>query len=147
MAGSSPRRSPVTRGRSTARSSTSSANPASWTTWPASPRTGFSDPTIDGGFWAYFHHPAELRDELDAAGFVDVSLLAVEGFAWLLADLPERMTEPDALLDAVRLTETDESMLGVSAHVMAVATAPEPVVEGRRLASASRHPSSGNGGT
>ena len=109
--------------------------------------TGFSDPQVDGGFWAYFHHPAELRDELDAAGFVDVSLLAVEGFAWLLADLPERMTDPDALLDAVRLTETDESMLGVSAHVMAVATAPEPVVAGRRLASASRHPSSGHGGT
>ena len=57
-------------------------------------------PAVDDGFWAYFHHPAELRDELDAAGFVDVSLLAVEGFAWLLTDLAERMTDPDALLAA-----------------------------------------------
>jgi SAM-dependent methyltransferase len=76
-----------------------------------------------GSFWAYFHRPEELEAELAEAGFGDVHLVAVEGFAWLLADLERRMTEPEPILAAVRLTESEPSMLGGSAHVMAVARA------------------------
>jgi hypothetical protein len=90
-------------------------------------RTGLSqDPAIvvDGAFWAYFHRPDELRGELLDAGFADIELVAVEGFAWLLGDLEDRMAEPDALLEAVQLTESEPSMLGCSAHVMGLATLP-----------------------
>jgi SAM-dependent methyltransferase len=87
-------------------------------------RTGQSkDPAklTDGSFWAYFHRPEELVTELELAGFRDVQLLAVEGFAWLMGDLPERMTDPADLLRAIRLTESEPSLLGVSSHVIGCA--------------------------
>jgi hypothetical protein len=65
----------------------------------------------------------ELRAELVEAGGRDVDLVAVEGFGWLLDDLAERMREPAELIRAIRLTESEPSMLGVSAHVMGVARA------------------------
>jgi hypothetical protein len=89
--------------------------------------TGLShDPATlaDGAFWAYFHQPDELRTELPDAGFADVELVAVEGFAWLLGDLEARMADPTPLLEAVRLTESDPSMLGCSAHLVGVASRP-----------------------
>jgi len=77
-----------------------------------------------GSFWAYFHRLDELTDELAEAGFDDVALVAVEGFAWLLGDLERRMAaEPEPILAAVRLTEREPSMLGCSAHVIAIARA------------------------
>ena len=38
-----------------------------------------------------------------------------------LGDLPQRLREPEDLLRAIRLTETEPSMLGASAHVLGVA--------------------------
>lgn len=95
-------------------------------------RTGLSqDPArpTAGGFWAYFHHPEELRAELEAAGYQDTRLVAVEGFAWLLGDLEQRMADPaDSadLLRAVGLTEAEPSMLAASAHLIGVAHRPSP---------------------
>ncbi len=100
-----------------------------WDDFDHNLRTGLSqDPTrpTEGGFWAYFHHPEELRAELDRAGYQDISLVAVEGFAWLLGDLERRMADPGDLLRAIRLTETEPSMLGASAHVIGVAHSPRP---------------------
>jgi SAM-dependent methyltransferase len=90
-------------------------------------RTGQSkdpDKLADGAFWAYFHRLDELESELTAAGFTDVRLLAVEGFAWLLGDLADRLTRPAELLRAVRLTESQPSMLGASPHVIGWARRP-----------------------
>lgn len=87
-------------------------------------RTGQSkdpDKVADGSFWAYFHRSDELVAELELTGFSDIQLLAVEGFAWLLNDLPQRMADPAELLRAIRLTESEPSMLGVSAHVIGFA--------------------------
>jgi SAM-dependent methyltransferase len=87
-------------------------------------RTGLSkDPqkVVDGTFWAYFHRPDELVAELELAGFTGVRLFAVEGFAWLLGDLRERMAEPADLLRVLRLAETEPSMLGASAHILGTA--------------------------
>jgi SAM-dependent methyltransferase len=89
--------------------------------------TGLSqDPaTVEpGSFWAYFHRIDELTGELAEAGFADVTLVAVEGFAWLLGDLERRMSEPRPILEAVRMTEREPSMLGCSAHVVAIAIRP-----------------------
>ena len=77
----------------------------------------------EGGFFAYFHRMAELRAELEEVGGREVELVAVEGFGWLLDDLPERMRAPAELIRAIRLTESEPTMLGVSAHVIAVARA------------------------
>lgn len=98
-----------------------------WDDFDRNLRVGLSqDPAqpAAGGFWAYFHRPEELRAELDLAGYRDIRLVAVEGFAWLLGDLEQRMTDPTDLLRAVRLTETEPSMLGTSAHVIGVARKP-----------------------
>jgi hypothetical protein len=98
--------------------------PDIWSDFTWNIETGLSkDPgkIDDGGFWAYFHHPEELRTELRAADFADVVLLGVEGYGWLLGDLEQQMTSPGPLLRAIRLTESDPSMLGCSAHVLGVA--------------------------
>ena len=100
-------------------------DPETWNDFATIIRTGRSkepEKLARGGFWVYFHRPDELRTELELAGYTDVRLLPVEGFAGLLDDLPARLREPKPLLDAIRLTENEASMLGVSAHVLAVAT-------------------------
>jgi len=99
--------------------------PDIWSGFDRCISTGLSqDPAnmADGAFWAYFHQPEQLRVELDEAGFAVERLVAVEGFAWLVGDLARRMAAPEALLRAIRLTETEPSMLGASAHVIGVAS-------------------------
>jgi SAM-dependent methyltransferase len=101
------------------------SEPEVWAQFESIDRIGTAwDPATrqPGGFFAYFHRPEELRAEFAAAGFGDIRLLAVEGFAHLLPELAERLREPRAVLDAVRLTEDDPSMLGASLHVLGVAT-------------------------
>jgi len=103
------------------------ATPRIWEQFTRNIDTGFSqDPTVHSGdgFFAYFHRPDELRQELADAGFVDADLVAVEGFGWLLGDLEDRMSDPEPLLRAIRLTEREPSMLGASAHVIGVARRP-----------------------
>ena len=80
------------------------------------------DPTrfTEGEFWGYLHRPEELRSELGRSGFSDIELVAIEAFGWLLSDLEQRMKTPEALLRAIRLTEAEPSMIGCSAHIMAV---------------------------
>ena len=95
-----------------------------WADVERSVATGLSqDPQAvpPGSFWAYFHQLSELEGELAEAGFDDVRLVAVEGFAWLLGDLEQRMSEPGPILAAVRLTESEPSMLGCSGHVLGIA--------------------------
>lgn len=76
----------------------------------------------DGGFWAYFHRVEEVGPEVESAGFLDVELLGVEGHAWLLGNLEELMLEPQHVLEVLRLIETEPALLGMSAHLIAVAT-------------------------
>ena len=101
-------------------------DPFVWEEFDRTVHTGLTqDPAAprDGGFFAYFHRMDELRAELAEAGGREIELVAVEGFGWLLDDLPERMRAPAELIRAIRLTESEPSMLGVSAHVIGVARA------------------------
>jgi SAM-dependent methyltransferase len=101
-------------------------SPEVWAAVEHTVETGLSqDPVTaaSGSFWAYFHRPDEVTVELAEAGFEDVALVAVEGFAWLLGDLERHMSEPEPILAAVRLTEREPSMLGCSAHIMGIARA------------------------
>ncbi len=76
---------------------------------------------------AYFHHPDELGAELEEAEFQQVEVLAVEGpFAWL-QNFDEVWSNDELrgrMLAFLRLVEREESLLGSSAHLLAVATKP-----------------------
>jgi hypothetical protein len=87
-------------------------------------RTGRLIPLYEGSFSAYCHRPDELRDEVLAAGLELVDLVGVEGIAFTLTDLDERMATPELraiVLDAARAIERIPELLGVSPHFLATA--------------------------
>lgn len=72
---------------------------------------------------AYFHHPSEPRTEMEEAGLRHEATLAVEGPAWLAAQVEahwEDATYRQRILDIVRQIEGEPSLLGMSAHLLAV---------------------------
>ncbi len=72
---------------------------------------------------AFFHRPDELSSELSAAGFVDVSVLGVEGPAWMLHDFDERWDNPllrEDVMDVARRLEAEPSIVGASAHLLGI---------------------------
>ena len=76
---------------------------------------------------AYFHRPDDLRSELEAVGFRDVSVLGVEGPAWMLSDFDARWEDPALrtdLLGVAQALESEPSILAVSAHLLAVGRKP-----------------------
>jgi SAM-dependent methyltransferase len=90
-------------------------------------RTGRLIPLVEGSFSAYTHRPDELRDEVLAAGLELVDLVGVEGIAFALSDLGERLAEPAQraiVLDAARAIERIPELLGVSPHLLATARRP-----------------------
>jgi SAM-dependent methyltransferase len=100
--------------------------PEFWTAVERDLRDGqHRSPDPDKPEWfttAFFHHPDELRDEVEAAGFAVEALLGIEGPGWLVeqqwAD-PERR---ERLLFAARALEAEPSLAGLSAHLLAAAT-------------------------
>jgi SAM-dependent methyltransferase len=76
---------------------------------------------------AYFHHPDELVREVRDAGLILAALLAVEGPGWLFPEFDARWRDDRRrreLLEAIARIEREPSMLGVSAHLLAVARRP-----------------------
>jgi len=72
---------------------------------------------------AFFHRPDELSRDFSAAGFQLVALLAIEGPGWLARDFDRLWNDPvqrERLLAAVRKVEREPSVLGASAHIMAI---------------------------
>jgi SAM-dependent methyltransferase len=72
---------------------------------------------------AYFHRPGELSREFLAAGFQVVELVAIEGPGWLANDFERIWNDPvqrTRLLETVRKVEREPSVLGASAHIMAI---------------------------
>jgi SAM-dependent methyltransferase len=98
--------------------------------------TGMS--TADPGpesFYAYFHHPDELTQEVVDAGFSDVAVFAVEGVASLLVDVRQRLQRPEsaaALLALLARHEREPAMLAISSHILAVATLDHPETPNNR---------------
>jgi ubiquinone/menaquinone biosynthesis C-methylase UbiE len=73
---------------------------------------------------AYFHRPDELRAEIQDADFHDIKVLGIEGPAWgarafgaALGDVAQRGT----LLEMLSEIEDEPSIVGASAHLLAVA--------------------------
>jgi SAM-dependent methyltransferase len=71
---------------------------------------------------AYFHTPSEIPDELVAAGFGEIQVLPVEGFT-SASGVPEALIAAgrmEAVLNHIRLTETEPTLLGVSSHLISL---------------------------
>lgn len=72
---------------------------------------------------AYLHHPDELAAELESAGFQGVDVLAVEGPFWCMQRFDELWSDAtirERMLHYLRQLERERSLLGVSAHLLAV---------------------------
>lgn len=73
---------------------------------------------------SFFHHPDDLKAEVEAAGFDDVDgPFAVEGPGWVVRNLDEYVNDPalwSRLLDFIAKIETEPTMLGASAHLLVV---------------------------
>lgn len=77
---------------------------------------------------AYFHRPEELSEEIYAAGFGAVQVLAVEGPVWSGAEFEAVWADPTArtrMLESLEKIEREPSVLGASAHMLAVARRPD----------------------
>ena len=72
----------------------------------------------------FFHHPEELKTEIEEAGLQCEGVFALEGPGWLLQNFEEHWGDSarrERLLEAIRWLETEPSTLGMSAHMMAIA--------------------------
>ena len=70
---------------------------------------------------AYFHRPADLHDELEAAGFDGVAVYGVEGPAWMLCDFERRWQDPVLrrdILEVAAALEREPAVIGASAHLL-----------------------------
>jgi SAM-dependent methyltransferase len=85
-------------------------------------RTGVLPPLHPGSFSGFCHRPQQLRRELRAAGLTVADLVSVEGPAFLLGDLSERLDDPvarEVVLDTARAVERVPEMLGIGPHLLA----------------------------
>jgi SAM-dependent methyltransferase len=87
------------------------------------------NPTDDPTYFttAYFHHPAELAGELEEAGFQGADVVAVEGPFWCLQNFDEIWSRDELrekLLAFLRQIDRDSSLIGASAHLLALGRKP-----------------------
>jgi ubiquinone/menaquinone biosynthesis C-methylase UbiE len=74
---------------------------------------------------AYFHRPDELQTEVTSAGFHCRAVFGLEGPGWMHSDFDDRWADPrkrEDLLRVARALEREVSIVGVSAHLLAVGT-------------------------
>lgn len=69
---------------------------------------------------AYFHRPDDFRAEVEAAGFVIEAIFGVEGPGWLRAETLADDSAREDVLRVARAVETESSLLGASAHLLAI---------------------------
>lgn len=84
------------------------------------------NPTGDPGYFttAYFHRPEEAKAEVEEAGLEHVATVAIEGPLWLLPECAKRWEDAswrERCLSVLRTLEAEPSLLGASAHILAVA--------------------------
>ncbi|HEV2128069.1 MAG TPA: methyltransferase domain-containing protein [Thermomicrobiales bacterium] len=73
---------------------------------------------------AYFHRPEELVQEVEAVGLQLVELVGIEGLAGWLPELEARWnddTDRAVIVESARRIEAEPALLGLSAHLLAVA--------------------------
>jgi len=73
---------------------------------------------------AYFHHPGELESEVQTAGLIMETTLAVQGPGWLARDFEQAWQNEqrrETILALVRRMESEAGALGMSPHNIVVA--------------------------
>jgi ubiquinone/menaquinone biosynthesis C-methylase UbiE len=74
---------------------------------------------------AYLHLPDQLRHEIEDTGFAVSGMYGIEGPGWIVHNFDEWWANPahrEALMKVARSVETEPSIIGVSAHIMVVAS-------------------------
>jgi ubiquinone/menaquinone biosynthesis C-methylase UbiE len=72
----------------------------------------------------FFHHPDDIVSEVDKSGLTLEKILAVESIGGLLADFDEIWKDSERrerLLRFIRKVEDEPSLMGASAHIIAIA--------------------------
>ena len=80
-------------------------------------------------YWttAFFAHPDELTSEIRAAGFRVKGAFAVEGFVWWVPGLSKKWQDSTfrkRLLEFLRSTEQERTLIGMGPHIMCVGVKP-----------------------
>lgn len=91
---------------------------------PGVEATGIMPPLHEGGFTGYCHRPNELRTEIEAAGLECLDLVSVEGIAFALPDLDERLAndlDREVVFEVTRALERVPELLGIGPHLLATA--------------------------
>lgn len=76
---------------------------------------------------AYFHHPDDLAAEIGEAGLELDELVGVEGMAGWMPHLEEQWATPEGrrvIVEAAEGIEAEPALLGLSAHLLAIARRP-----------------------
>ena len=90
-------------------------------------RTGVLQPLFPGSFSGYCHTPRGLRSEIRGAGLELADLVSLEGIAFALPDLEQRMADPQGrqlVLDTAAALERVPELLGIGPHLLATASRP-----------------------
>lgn len=74
---------------------------------------------------AYFHHPDELREEVEEVGLTFQAIFGIEGPGWLLQDKVEQPDVRERVLRVAEAVETEPTLVGASGHLFVVARKPE----------------------
>jgi len=77
---------------------------------------------------AYFHRPEEIETEIAEAGLRFDQLIGIEGPGWVAPDLDEWLEDDeqrDRLLSVLRRLEREPSLIGASAHILAISRRPD----------------------
>jgi len=82
------------------------------------------NPKYKGMGRSFFHLPGELKSEIENAGYINVDVRGVIGSAWLVPNLDEQWKDKirrENIMNIVRMTEKEESIMGLSTHLLAIA--------------------------
>jgi ubiquinone/menaquinone biosynthesis C-methylase UbiE len=71
----------------------------------------------------FFHHPDELQQEIEEAGFSFETVVAVEGPVWVMGKFATHWDDAEKralLLELLRAVEEERALMGASAHVIGI---------------------------
>ncbi|MFR1518510.1 MAG: class I SAM-dependent methyltransferase [Clostridia bacterium] len=74
---------------------------------------------------SHFHSPNELEDELKDANFRKTEIHGVIGGGWLAPNIDELWKDNqarEAIMNSVRILDTEKDILGLSTHLLAIST-------------------------
>jgi ubiquinone/menaquinone biosynthesis C-methylase UbiE len=71
----------------------------------------------------FFHHPDELQNEMEEAGFAFEKVVAIEGPVWVMGNFSKHWDDPKKralMLEFLRTIEEERTLLGATAHMIGI---------------------------